>query len=609
MITAPKGSAPQGSGSAQPARRAGLGDSILPPAAPFSPVSRRSPLRGEGMLWLLYALSGLLLGAWSLFFEQGGAAGRQMLLFVLGLSLLAACLPASGPRGQRVGLLPCVGLLALLLLPPASAALPLLLASFLLAVARPAASSRRGVGRRGLELTGAVVFGGLLFHFLAHGRTTFLAVILGTALFEVCFIGSRLLSLRRAAGERGVIGRQERRSGRLEILLLLASTPVAALTALNAPGMAGAAAAASLMALLLLVAHFSFEVVLLREQVRAMEKISLMSLAQTSPNRVVERFLQLSASLILCDRTALWLTDDSHTRLERLGRAALSAGGEPAHVRFGEGWVGRAADRQSPLIVRDGARDPRGTAAEDGARGETPFSILLLPLVAGGETVGVAQFERDGTAAFTDRDLGRVRALATLAAATIANIRMHQAVYNQAVTDPLTGLFNRRHMQSALQDERRRAQRYGHALSVIMLDVDSFKSYNDTYGHPQGDVLLQKLSALLRESLRGVDVIGRYGGEEFIIVMPETRQEEALRTAERLRQAVASAVFPTHADQPDTTTSRTISLGIATFPDDTDDTQQLIQRADDALYEAKRGGKNRCVLAGGAKTSSPSGAA
>lgn len=561
---------------------------------------------------MLYALAGLLLGAWSLFVERGGGVGRQaLLLFVFGLSLLAACLPASGPRGQRVGLLPCVGLLALLLLPPASAALPLLLASFLLAVARPAASARRGVGRRGLELTGAVVLGGLLFQYLAQGRpaTPLLAVLLSGALYKVCYIGGRLLSLQRARGERGVMGRQERRSGRLEIALLFASTPVAALTALTAPGVAGAAAAASLMALLLLVAHFGFEVAMMREQVRAMEKISQMSLSQTSPNRVVERFLQLSASLILCDRTALWLTDDSHTRLERLGRAASSAGLGPAHVRFGEGWVGRAADRQTPLIVRDGARDPRGAAAEEGARGEAPFSIMLLPLVAGGETVGVAQFERDGAAAFTDRDLGRVRALGSLAAATIANIRMHQAVYNQAVTDPLTGLFNRRHMQSALQDERRRAQRYGHALSVIMLDVDSFKSYNDTYGHPQGDVLLQKLSALLRESLRGVDVIGRYGGEEFIVVMPETRQEEALRTAERLRQAIAAAAFPTHADAPDATTSRTISLGIATFPDDTDDTQQLIQRADDALYEAKRSGKNRCVLAGGVKAFSPSGAA
>ncbi len=95
------------------------------------------------------------------------------------------------------------------------------------------------------------------------------------------------------------------------------------------------------------------------------------------------------------------------------------------------------------------------------------------------------------------------------------------------MTDSLTGLYNRRHMQAALLDERRRAQRYGHPLSVIMLDVDSFKSYNDTYGHVQGDVLLRMLSDLLREKVRGVDIVGRFGGEEFLIVMPETTSEEA----------------------------------------------------------------------------------
>ncbi len=176
---------------------------------------------------------------------------------------------------------------------------------------------------------------------------------------------------------------------------------------------------------------------------------------------------------------------------------------------------------------------------------------------------------------------------------------MHQDIYNQAVTDGLTGLYNRRHMQTALAVERRRAQRYGHALSVVMLDVDGFKGYNDTYGHPQGDVLLKKLAALLRENVRGVDIVGRYGGEEFIILMPETSTEEAWQTSERLRTAVAAEIFPGHADDPNSTVFKTISLGIATYPQDTNDTHMLVTLADQALYRAKRGGRNQTILAGG----------
>ena len=256
--------------------------------------------------------------------------------------------------------------------------------------------------------------------------------------------------------------------------------------------------------------------------------------------------------------------------------------------------VGRVADRQAPLIVRDGARDPRFAPSED-ARVE-PHALLLLPLVAGGETVGVVQFERDAPGHYTHRDMARIRSLASQAAATIANMRMHRDIYNQAVTDGLTGLYNRRHMQTALLDERQRAVRYGHPLSVIMLDVDGFKSYNDTYGHPQGDVLLKMLAGLLRDNVRAVDTVGRYGGEEFIILMPETTKEEAAHTAERLRCAVADAVFPGFADDPDMVVFKTISLGVATFPHDTDDAQTLVSLADQALYRAKRGGRNQVVL-------------
>ena len=215
--------------------------------------------------------------------------------------------------------------------------------------------------------------------------------------------------------------------------------------------------------------------------------------------------------------------------------------------------------------------------------------------MAGGETVGVAQFEREAPGYYTNRDVGRVRSLASQVAATIANVRMHRDVYNQAVTDGLTGLFNRRHMQSALIEERQRAARYSRSLSVIMLDVDEFKKYNDTYGHPQGDVLLKMTSSLLKANVREVDIVGRYGGEEFIVVMPETSKEDAILTAERLRSAMAGTVFPGFADDSSAGVFKTISLGLATYPEDSDDMQTLVSLADQALYRAKRGGRNQVV--------------
>ena len=161
--------------------------------------------------------------------------------------------------------------------------------------------------------------------------------------------------------------------------------------------------------------------------------------------------------------------------------------------RIGEELVGLVAERRKPMIVADIRRDPRHSAhrltdAKKVSMG--PISQLLMPMIAGGELIGVAEFERQAWSAFRAADRDRPQSLTTLTAMGAANIRRHQDVVQQAVTDGLTGLYNKRHVSQILGDELRRADRYGHVLSVLMMDIDRFKSYNDTYGHPQGDVLL-----------------------------------------------------------------------------------------------------------------------
>ena len=159
-----------------------------------------------------------------------------------------------------------------------------------------------------------------------------------------------------------------------------------------------------------------------------------------------------------------------------------------------------------------------------------------------------------------------------------------------SVTDGLTGLHNRRRLMESLTDEVRRSQRLKHTFSVLMVDVDHFKKYNDTFGHLAGDGVLARVAALLREATREVDDVARYGGEEFLVMLPETGMTEALEIAERVRARVAAEVFPGR--------RITVSIGVSEFPLYGNTPEQVIAAADEALYEAKREGRDRVRRAG-----------
>jgi diguanylate cyclase (GGDEF)-like protein len=159
-----------------------------------------------------------------------------------------------------------------------------------------------------------------------------------------------------------------------------------------------------------------------------------------------------------------------------------------------------------------------------------------------------------------------------------------------SVTDGLTGLFNRRRLMEALADETRRSQRLKHTFAVMMVDVDHFKKYNDSFGHLAGDGVLSRVAALLREATREVDFVARYGGEEFLVMLPETGMPEALEIAERIRGLIAAEPFPSR--------HMTVSIGVAEFPLHGPTPEQVIAAADEALYEAKREGRDKVRRAG-----------
>jgi len=163
------------------------------------------------------------------------------------------------------------------------------------------------------------------------------------------------------------------------------------------------------------------------------------------------------------------------------------------------------------------------------------------------------------------------------------------------ILDEKTGLFNFRHFKQAINEEMKRAERYNRHLGLVMIDIDHFKHYNDTNGHPMGDLLLKELATLLKESVRETDMVARFGGEEFIILLPETSKEQSFKLAENLRLRIKNHVFPLEEKQPGK--DLTVSIGVASYPSKTivsPDT--LLEKADQALYKAKKGGRNRCCM-------------
>jgi diguanylate cyclase (GGDEF)-like protein len=259
----------------------------------------------------------------------------------------------------------------------------------------------------------------------------------------------------------------------------------------------------------------------------------------------------------------------------------------------GETWAMTTIEKEKKPILSQELATKSSYQSYCTVNKNLPFAVYL-PLLKEAELYGVVKIgPKINGEAFNENDLEFFATLGSQAVIAFENARL----YSLAITDSITRLYVHRYFQLRLDEEVARSRRYNATISLLMCDIDHFKSVNDNYGHQQGDMILKEISKILRKNVRNTDIAARYGGEEFAIILPETTQADAKIVAERIRRDVSKCDFPSIIPgQPSLKSS--ISIGVAGFPLNADNKDQLIQKADSALYKAKELGRNRVVLCG-----------
>lgn len=221
-------------------------------------------------------------------------------------------------------------------------------------------------------------------------------------------------------------------------------------------------------------------------------------------------------------------------------------------------------------------------------------SFVFLPLSVDRKLTGLLILAKYVAAAFEPEDLRLLLIIANQAGLAIQNRRLYEQAYYSAITDGLTGIYNHKYFREQLEFQLEKAKEYGFKISLILIDIDYFKKFNDTYGHQIGDLVLKEVSKVIQNCVNSDSLVARYGGEEFVVILPDTSTEDALVVAEVIRKAVEGKTIKTR-EYPNLYV--TISLGVATFPDHIKNLDrmvvELIDRADESLYTAKNAGRNR----------------
>ncbi|MFH0778252.1 MAG: sensor domain-containing diguanylate cyclase [Candidatus Eisenbacteria bacterium] len=325
--------------------------------------------------------------------------------------------------------------------------------------------------------------------------------------------------------------------------------------------------------------------------------VEISSLITAGQDREMTFSKVLSCALSVLEAEAMFLITLEGGAVAKYAKRRGQDGSEgdmERHVHEGDkgivGWVMR--EGRAMMIPRVG-EEPRFEEATDALAGLGSRGCICAPLKAReailGALVAVNKLE---SGSFSESDLSVLSVLANQTAIAIENASLYRSVQQLAVTDELTQVYNFRFLKTALGRELDRAARFHQNFSVLMLDVDNLKTYNDRFGHLKGSAVLKQLAGIVKVTARSIDLVAKYGGDEFLLILPQTPKEGALVLAERVRAAVAYQPFPEVSSG-----EITCSIGVSTYPEDGGTVSELLEAADTALYAAKQAGRNRVLSA------------
>lgn len=264
-------------------------------------------------------------------------------------------------------------------------------------------------------------------------------------------------------------------------------------------------------------------------------------------------------------------------------------------LKIGEGIAGYVAKSGEPLIIADVRKDKRFSPKADEITNFFTKSVICVPLKSKGNILGVIELiNKDQGGKFDRKDLEILEALADFAAIAIENARYVEKIENLAIIDDHTQLYNARYFHTSLDYHLKLTERYGGNLSLIFIDLDHFKDVNDRFGHLIGSKLLREVADVFKECIRKTDIPIRYGGDEYVIILPNTSRDQACLIANRLKTTLYKTLFLT---KEEIYINLSASFGIATFPDHAQSKVELIRKADNAMYLAKEKGRNAIELA------------
>ncbi len=321
-------------------------------------------------------------------------------------------------------------------------------------------------------------------------------------------------------------------------------------------------------------------------QLEAINAIAQQTTAVLDLNDLLRKVCSLILQSFKADHVTVLLREEDHL-VVRAHEGKLTEIIPPGGtLSLDKGLSGRAYTTQKFVMENDVAQSAAYVPGYRETRAE-----LALPLISFGQVLGVMILHSANAGAFQDSDVQSLESVSDIVANAIQNAYYVDRVRQLAYIDGLTGVFNRRFFEVRIVEEIERAARYSGAMAVLMVDIDHFKKLNDEFGHLLGDEVLKQVSALFVQHIRKIDVVCRYGGEEFAILLPETTGENAVAVSEKLRRDVETFHFP-GVPRP-----VTISIGVADYPEHGSNRDELVRAADSALYAAKQAGRNRVLPA------------